>query len=264
MATNPATVRTTRQTWEITRDQGKFLREITVRTAKVALRQEQARGRFPRDRALYTTWTDRNPRKPEERVRFGGSIAYIQRIQLGEVYEFIMRELVRLSPYGEAKRRGKERFRQRHYDESHVVLVDGRAVLREGGDASILAIRNATKRVGPNSKVQFVNIQPYARRIEQGNTEYKRQPDKRYRRARDGATTLGFKKPYNWTMQAPNGVYKLVASRAARQFRGIARIRFTYAQLPALGYSFTHQGQKISQFYPVIIVRSDFSGAVTP
>lgn len=142
------------------------------------------------------------------------------------------------------------------------MLVDGKAVIRENSGGTIVAIKNATKYIGPKSKVQFVNIQPYARRIERG---YLGGPDlykrKITRGKRKGGT--GFKK-VNWTMQAPNGVYKVVAQRAARRFRGIARIRFTYAQLPALGYSFTDRGKKIGQFYPVIVVRSDASGITFP
>lgn len=246
----------------MSRDKGKFLRAITVSTAKTELRKEQALGRFPKNPRDYTTWVDRNPRKPIQSVKFGGSIAYLQKIQLSEVYEYIFLELARLSPYGESKRSRGARFRRRHYDESHVMLVDGRAVIREGKDASIVAIKNATKYIGPKSKVQFVNIQPYARRIERG---YLGGPDlykrKITRGARKGQT--GFKK-VNWTMQAPNGVYKVVAKRAARRFRGVARIQFTYAQLPALGYSFTDKGKKIGQFYPVIVVRSDAAGITRP
>lgn len=245
-----AAVRTTKEEWGLSRDQGKFLRVATANTAMTVLREEQARGSFPRDRKLYTVWVDRSPRKTEFQVRFGGTISYIQRQALSEVYEFILRRIDQISPIGPGPKRGKEAFRKRHYYESVVMLVNGRAVISEGqsGVVKLLSVQNM-KNIKPSDRVMFMNIQPYARRLEQGAARFRPPP-------RDRAFTYR-PRTVNWSLQAPNGVFRVVAREAQRRFKGIAQIRFTYAQAPALGYRFQHQGQRINQFYPVIVVRSD-------
>lgn len=248
-----ATVRTTRENWGLAQDQGKFLRVVTANTAYQVLAEEQARGSFPRDQKLYTTWVDNHPRKKEVQVRFGGKIAYIQRQALSEVYEFILRRIDQLSPIGPDPKRGKEAFRRRHYYESTVMLVNGRAVISEGqraGDIKLLSLPNL-KNIKPSDRVMFLNIQPYARRMEQGAARFRPPPQDRPFRYRP--------RTVNWSLQAPNGVFRVVAREAQRRFKGIAQIRFTYAQAPALGYSFrdARTGGRINQFYPVIIVRSD-------
>lgn len=250
---------TTNEKWSLSKDQGKFLRVVTVSTANQVLKEEQAKGTFPRDRKLYTTWVDNSPRKQEIQVRFGGKISYIQRQALSEVYEFILRRIEDLAPIGPGPKKGKEPFRRRHYYESTVMLVNGKAVITEGqaaGDIKILALRGL-KNIKPSDRVQFMNVQPYARRIEQGKTEYRSVGKGVWRRQRDRDTA--FAKPFNWSLQAPNGVFKVVAREAARRFKGVAQVRFTYAQAPALGYAFKdlRSGDRINQFYPVIVVRTD-------
>jgi hypothetical protein len=75
------------------------------------------------------------------------------------------------------------------YAESHVFFVDGNETQLSGI-------------VPAGSEYAFVNVQPYARKIERGLSS-----------------------------QAPDGVYQAVAAVAARRFGNVARIRFSYRSL---------------------------------
>lgn len=99
---------------------------------------------------------------------------------LGDMIEWIGAQLVLNSP----RRSGK-------YASSHVMFVDG--VQQQLGSA-----------VADASEVAFVNLQPYARKIERGLSS-----------------------------QAPDGVYQAIASVAARRFGNVARVYFDYRTLVA-------------------------------
>jgi hypothetical protein len=75
------------------------------------------------------------------------------------------------------------------YTRSHVMLADGVEVDPDG-------------HIAPAETYLFVNIAPYARKIERGESD-----------------------------QAPDGVYEVVAALAQRRFGNIARVRFTYRAL---------------------------------
>lgn len=94
---------------------------------------------------------------------------------LFELFSWIGAQLVSRSP----RRSGR-------YAQSHVFFVDGR-------ETEILAA------VPDARQYAFVNVLPYARKVERG-----------------------------LSAQAPDGVYQSVAAVAARRFGNIARIRFEY------------------------------------
>jgi hypothetical protein len=75
------------------------------------------------------------------------------------------------------------------YRDSHVLLADGVEVDADG-------------KIPPAQVYTFVNIQPYARKIERGLSD-----------------------------QAPDGVFEVTAALAQRRFGNIARVRFTYRAL---------------------------------
>lgn len=258
-------VQTTKEEWHIGREygreKGKYLRVITANAAFQVLKREQTKGTFPKDKSQYTTWVDKDPRKKEVQVKFGGRITYITKQLLGPVYEWIFLELERRSPYGNKKKIGKAAFRRRHYDASHIMLINGRGYV-DINAAKAAIISPANNKYTKDSKVTFVNIQPYARRIESGNRGYKRdKASGRWVNRRTKKVSLGTgARPYNWSMQAPNGVYRSVAAAAKRKFAGVARIKFGMVQLNSLGYQFKHEGKNIDQFYPFIAVTPDRAG----
>jgi hypothetical protein len=75
------------------------------------------------------------------------------------------------------------------YRDSHVLLADGVEVEADG-------------KIPEAQVYTFVNIQPYARKIERGESD-----------------------------QAPDGVFEVVAALAQRRFGNVARIRFAYRAL---------------------------------
>lgn len=265
-------IRTTKEEWGLARKQGKFLRVVTTNTARQVLAREQTRGTFPRDPKLFTTWVDRHPNKPEQQVKFGGTISYIRREPMAEVYEYIIRELARRSPSGPGPKRGRQAFRRRHYSDSHVVLVAGKDGILKA-DLDLNSSTGAQHKTfvpggqGPK-KVWFMNIQPYARRIERGARGAKIQSYGTTATRGKHKGTLRYKTRF-WTDQAPSGVYRLVALSAARRYRGVAQIKFAYRQMKQLGYNVRITGDMntkdrsshFSQVYPTIIVRPD-KGAI--
>lgn len=259
---------TTKETWELNRKQGRFLRVVTSNTAIDVLRRDQRAGMFPRNDNAFTTWVDRNPRKTEGEVRFGGRIQYIQKQPLSAVYRFIWQEIHRLSPVQRKKRMtGRAAFRRRRYRDSHAMIVDGRTVLNIGEGRVSPNFRTMETKfgLGAAKEVRFVNIQPYARRIEHGSTYNRKELTGRgkrpirVRRGPHAGKTRRYLKLY-WSPQAKRGVYQVVAKRAAQRFKGVAQIDYRRMQLAQTGYRFKHEGARIDQFYPVIRVRPDRSG----
>lgn len=112
---------------------------------------------------------------------------------LGDLIDWIGAQLVLASP----RRSGR-------YAASHVMFVDGQ---QSALDAEVSGAR----------EVAFVNVQPYARKIERGLSS-----------------------------QAPDGVYQSVAAVAARRFGNVARVLFGYRSIA---------GKAKTDRQPAIIVR---------
>jgi hypothetical protein len=105
---------------------------------------------------------------------------------------------------------------QPHYRDVHWLFVDGERVdVPEGGESMQISGR---------SLARFVNPRPYARRLEQG-----------------------------WSLQAPDGVYELVAMEAQRRFNG-AVIEFSYVDAGEIPAAIPWP-TKGSYAYPCITVR---------
>ena len=108
-----------------------------------------------------------------------------------DLLSWIGEQLVLHSPVGEAP----EDPHPGLYRRSHKLLADGVEIDPEG-------------RIPPAEEYTFVNIQPYARKIERGHSS-----------------------------QAPEGVYEVVADLARRRFGNIAKIRYTLIGISDSGAS---------------------------
>jgi hypothetical protein len=158
--------------------------------ARVALADGQKQnqsilGRVP----PHDTYVDGKHNAAIETVRPEGRIVFEFEL-LDDVFAWIADMLVLNSPVG----RGDDP-RPGHptlYASSHAFFADGQGV-------------DPSKPVPPASEYVFVNVQPYARKIERG-----------------------------LSMQAPSGVYEVVANLANRRFGNLVRIRFGY-RTPAFG-----------------------------
>lgn len=260
---------TTTEVWEIGGKDGKFLPVITMNTAFEVLKKDQRRNLFPANDDEFTTWVDRNPRKVEVQVKFGGSIWYIRKQQLNQVYQWIWNRIIQLSPEQRNRRvTGRAAFRRRKYRQSTVVMVDRRTWINVGQGAAGMDLRRGRKFIKPNSEVRFVNIQPYSRRIEHGSAyqpkylrtrKNKTTGDYRPRPVRAGpdkGKTRQYIKLY-WSPQAKRGVFQVVAKEANRRFRGVAQVDYRRMSISQTGYTFRHQGGAVNQLYPTIRVRPD-------
>ena len=121
----------------------------------------------------YDTFVDGVAEAPLERVRPDGTIAFSFHL-MGEALTWIDQQLIGASP----KLSGL-------YSKSHVLFADGTEC--------------DTANPPQASEYVFLNLQPYARKIENGLSR-----------------------------QAPEGVYEAVAALAQQRFGRLAKFRFTY------------------------------------
>ena len=145
------------------------------------------------------TYVDGREGAALENVKPVGGVIRFEFSRVDAVAHFIFQTLIMRSPY-RPKRPGARP--PTHYRDEHLIFIDGREV------------EKLPERIGSFAEIVFVNIQPYARKIEGG-------PRSRFR------TRLTDRRPgQSW--QAPNGVYEATAALARRQYGNIAGIGFEY------------------------------------
>lgn len=168
------------------------VRKFQIAVAKDALADEQARGFDERPVRIV----DRKTNAPVESVRQFGVIEFVSRADLADVVRWIFARLAEISPVYEGD-----------YKKSHLLFLNRVSV---GTDVEALL-----KRYRPGDRIQIVNTQPYAKKIE----------GRKQSKAKGGAI-----KPLS--KQAPNGVYRAVFAQAKRRFsrRGVY-LDFTYRKL---------------------------------
>lgn len=132
----------------------------------------------------HETYVDGRLEAPLETVKPDGVIVFEFDL-LNDLFEWIGDMLVKHSPVGHED--------NIHYFASHAFFADG-VEIAPGAE------------VPPAEEYVFLNLQPYARKIERGLSK-----------------------------QAPDGVYEAVTVLARRRFNNVASIRFTYRS-PLLGY----------------------------
>lgn len=115
-----------------------------VVVARETLRLYQAAGQLPDPITRVDGRLNKNPLH----VRWGGYIAYYDRIEISEALVEIYKRLVAKSPVDSGD-----------YSHAHVFLVNGRVVPTTG---------LITELAGDNDVISIVNVQPYARKIEHG------------------------------------------------------------------------------------------------
>lgn len=150
---------------------------------KAQAQNEQVMGRRP----SYETYVDGRHDAPLNSVRPQGKIVFEFELHM-ELFGWIHAALQSHSPVGPGGRPGHPGL----YKRSHILIADG--VLVDPGT------------VPPDAdEYAFVNIQPYARKIERGLSS-----------------------------QAPDGVYEVVAALANQRWGNVARVRFGY-RVPIMG-----------------------------
>ena len=187
-----------------------WIQDIQVDVYRQELRFEQSRGNL----LDPIVETDRKVGKPARKVRPFGIITAYDRVDLAEAMEFIYRKLEAESPVLTGR-----------YKASHIVMKNGESIPYPGRVPDL----------NERDSIEFVNIQPYAKRIEQG-----------------------------WSPKAPRGVYKRVKKAAERRYGRALYFKFTYRTLN-LGQMVTRRigsnkkplrtPQRVDAIYPTIVMR---------
>lgn len=190
---------------------GKAFTNFQADLAKKYLGEAQAKGTFPTETKQYFTKVDYKPKanktNAEYDVDVDGQIRYIRRganqtddwtEAMAEVIRLLMRKVpwsAKGSSLGGDKKSGVA-FRQRHYKASFVLLRNNREVEGIGPRFQARAqryIRKFGSSLKDSETLAVTNIQPYARRIEEG---------------------AHFKKP--WARGFARGVFKRTRQEALR------------------------------------------------
>ena len=169
-----------------------WVKAATIQTAERVLREEVARG-FDNEPVVIT---DGMPRRDYLQVRPFGRIEFAARTSMAEAVRWALTELQKKSPVLTGR-----------YASSHTVMINGAEV--EGN--IWVALRNAR----PTDRVQIVNPQPYARKIE-GATANRR---------------TGRGKRAALSRQARSGVYRVVLRALVNRFGKALFFDFKYVNL---------------------------------
>ena len=177
---------------QLGRSTAEWVRAATIDVAKRALREEVARG-FDNEPVVIT---DGMPRRDYLQVKPFGRIEFAARTRMVEAVRWALTELQKKSPVLTGR-----------YASSHTVMINGAEV--EGNIWG--ALRNAR----PTDRVQIVNPQPYARKIE-GATANRR---------------TGRGKRAALSRQARSGVYRVVLRALVNRFGKALFFDFKYVNL---------------------------------
>ena len=194
----------------------KFTKANLLLIADQALSEEQAKG-FDKNPVVHV---DGKLNKPLIQVHPLGKIEFTKRQQLSEVLRFVYDGILSRAP-----------VKTGLYKKSNFVFVNGRQVASDKASFESWLAKNP--QVEAKDIIRFVNIQPYARKLERyGVTAQK----KKYRtrkskdaRGRSG-NSLG-------EVLAPNGAYFLTTRSAARIYKNNLQILFKYIPGSDFGFS---------------------------
>lgn len=177
---------------QLGRSIGEWVKENTIAIAEQALREHVARGFDTRPVVI----TDGVPRRDYHDVKPFGRIEFARRANMAAAVLWALDELRRRSPVLTGR-----------YVSTHTVMINGVEIQ---GD-----IRAALVNIGPTDRVQIVNPQPYARKIE-GATANKK-------------TGRGKRKASS--KQARSGVYRVIHRAILNRFGRTLFVDFTYVKL---------------------------------
>ncbi|MCF8533043.1 MAG: hypothetical protein K9G48_08575 [Reyranella sp.] len=175
------------------------IQDATIKTAENALRAAVAKG-FDNQPVVVT---DGKPRVDYHLVKPWGRIEFIRRPTMKDAVLWALQELVKRSPVGPG--------RNGHFRDRHMVLIDGNAVQGDIGGAL-----NAVK---AGQRVQIVNIQPYAKKLEGVASKKKRKI-----KGRRGASK-----------QARGGIYRPVQRLIVQRYGRSLFVDFKMVKLELAG-----------------------------
>lgn len=123
------------------------IQDATIATSEKALINAVRTRNFDRQPIVVT---DGRPRVHYREVKPYGRVEFLKRANLIEAVKLALQMLVEKSPVGPG--------RNGHYRDRHTVMIDGKNI--QGNlDAALAGVK-------PGQRVQIVNIQPYAKKLE--------------------------------------------------------------------------------------------------
>ena len=178
---------------------GAWVKQQTIAEAETALREEVAKG-FDNQPVVVT---DGMPRRDYAQVKPFGKIEFIRRPQMAEAVLWALDELRKRSPVLTGR-----------YVQSHSVLINNVEITGN--------IRSALLAIKETDRVQIVNPQPYAKKIEG------RKATSRGR----GASRVKLASFAGQSKQAPRGVYeRVVLPMLVRRYGRSMFFDFKYVKL---------------------------------
>jgi len=232
----------------------KFVKAVQLTTFRDAIKAARAEGSMD-DPVIIV---DNSYTKPVINVKPGGRIRAIQRQDIGELAAEAYWLAVDLSPVGsQAHKPGRAAYRRFHYQDRFVVLINGKVVADDSNPPTRESIR-----VGPRDKVSLVNLQPYARRLEWGNANYRASGKGAARRYRSSRPEQSRRDPQGgvsartaaWSTQAPNGILRVVYKVMQTRYGKLAFFKLRNLPLAVTGYRLTQAWGGIDQLYPTLII----------
>lgn len=210
-----------------------FLKQAKIGIAKDVLREEIRNKTFPEE---YTRFVDNSRNKPLEAVTPFGPIEFVNGEQdIGEALLGIARTINKFSPVG-VNLPGQTK----KYIDFNIVFFNGELVAR-----NFRQLRTFVENELPNRNVsfgdlfRFVNISPYARRLERKGVIGKRFGSKvrkvksKYRRSSSYSRLARA----NVQVARESGAYYVSARAAKRQYKGSGFIDFKWLSGAEIGIS---------------------------
>jgi hypothetical protein len=189
----------------------KYTKEVLLRISLEALREEQDKG-FDKNPIVVV---DGNKRKNILDVSPLGRIEFHSTLIVGvDVVKEIYNDILNLS-----------RIDTGQYIESNYVFLNGSRIATNLGE--IISWSKTKPVLKSGDLITFINIAPYARKLERFGITSKKYSTKKWVKSSDK------KKRYGETVLKPNGTYVITANNAKRKYKQNFKIKFTITS----GYS---------------------------
>jgi hypothetical protein len=190
-----------------------YIRAVLISTADAVLKDEQRQG-FTKNPIVFV---DNRRNKPIQNVNPIGKIEFVDPAKFSDTEILIktMQQIIDLSPILEGE-----------YIASHVVAYNGAIVATDV--ASLTAWLKTNPRIVPGDTIRFLNVAPYARKLERLGVTNKGS-SRRYTKSQDKRKRSGDK------VLTPNGVYFRVFRSVRRLYKRVRQIQFSFVPGSSLG-----------------------------
>lgn len=211
-----------------------FTKKSLIVIADQTLQEEQLQG-FDKNPIVVV---DGRRNKPVVSVSPFGSIEFISKVSINQIALDTYTAILDRSPVDTGK-----------YKSSHYVFLNGKQVATDIITLQTWLATNPT--VGDRDLLRFVNIQPYARKLERLGVTDQRQKSRTVK-SKDARQRSGV----NGRILAPNGTYFLAARSIRRKYKNNSGIKFGFISGSSLGIagSFSGAGKRQAYLYPTISI----------